>query len=137
MVRHIKVVLQVSSLPLTGSTCTETPCAAGGRAAAKRIKPSIEVQEINAGSGMREFDRIRLRMLQLIFHDDLFERIALQKNGLKTAYFRSDRPSEVRSPAVAARHALWAEKHGCTQGQSPERFAVMSALERKHLLRQF
>jgi hypothetical protein len=56
MVRHLKVELQVSSLPLTGSTCTETPSAAGGRAATKRIKPSIEVQEINAGSGMREFD---------------------------------------------------------------------------------
>ena len=88
MLRHIKVVLQVSSLPLTGSTCTETPCAAGRRAAAKRIKPSIEVQEINAGNGMREFDRMRLRMLQLIFHDELSERIALQKNGLKTAYIR-------------------------------------------------
>ena len=85
MLRHIKVVLQVSSLPLTGSTCTETPCAAGRRAAAKRIKPSIEVQEINAGSGMREFDLIRLRMLQLFFHDDLSEEIVFQNNELKRA----------------------------------------------------
>jgi hypothetical protein len=54
MLRHIKVVLQVSSLPLTGSTCTETLCATDGRAATKKIKPSIEVllQEIDAGSGM-------------------------------------------------------------------------------------
>jgi hypothetical protein len=131
MLRHIKVVLQESSLPLTGSTCTETPCAAGRRAAAKRIKPIIEVQEINAETGMRTFGRIRLHMLQSIFYDELSERIALHKNGLKTAIIRSDRPSEVRSPAMAARHAHWTEKHVCSQGQSPERFAVMFALGRK------
>jgi hypothetical protein len=85
---------------------------------------------------MREFDTIRLLILQLIFHDELSERIALQKNGLKTAYIRSDRPSEVRSPAMAAWHAYWMEKHVCAQGKSPERFAVMFALGRKHLLRQ-
>jgi hypothetical protein len=54
MVRHIKVVLQVSSLPLTGSTCTETPCAADKIACTKKIKLNIEVQVINAGSGMRQ-----------------------------------------------------------------------------------
>ncbi len=52
MVRHIKVVLQESSLPLTGSTCTETPCAADTSADKKKLKLSIEVQVINAGSGM-------------------------------------------------------------------------------------
>ena len=94
------------------------------------------MQEINAESGMREFDRIRLHILQLIYHDELSERIALQKNGLKTAYnnIRSDRPSEVRSPAMAARHAHWMEKHVCAQGQSPERFAIMFAQALRDLL---
>ncbi len=50
MVRHIKVVLQVSSLPLKGLTCTETPCAADTSADKKKL--SIEVQVINAGSGI-------------------------------------------------------------------------------------
>jgi hypothetical protein len=95
------------------------------------MKPIIEVQEINAGSGMREFDRMRLLILQLIFDDELPERIALQKNGLKTAYIRSDRPSEVRSPAMAAWLAHWMGKHVCAKGQSPERFAVMFALGRR------
>jgi hypothetical protein len=56
MVRQIKVELQMSSLPLTGSTCTETPCAADKSADKKKIKLSIEVQVINAGSGMRQGD---------------------------------------------------------------------------------
>jgi hypothetical protein len=55
-VRHIKVEVQMSSLPLRGSTCTETPCAVDGSAAKKRIKPSIEAQVNNAGCGMREID---------------------------------------------------------------------------------
>jgi hypothetical protein len=54
MVRHIEVALQVSSLPLTGSTCTETPCAADSSADKKKSKLKIEVQDIIAGSGMRQ-----------------------------------------------------------------------------------
>jgi hypothetical protein len=72
MVRHINVVSQIASLPLTGSTCTETlgTAAADGSANKKQKKPMIGEQANNAGSGMskcktrctlrqREFDCVR------------------------------------------------------------------------------
>ncbi len=56
MVRHIKVVLQVASLPLTGSTCTETldEAAADGSADKKQKKPIIDEHATNARNGVRK-----------------------------------------------------------------------------------
>ena len=56
MVRQTNVVLQIASLPLTESTCTETlgAAAAVGSADKKQKKPIIDEQAINAGSGTRK-----------------------------------------------------------------------------------
>jgi hypothetical protein len=50
MVRQIKVVLQFASLPLTGSTRTDTlgAAAAGGRADKRQTRPIIGVQATSA-----------------------------------------------------------------------------------------
>jgi hypothetical protein len=52
MVRQTNVVLQIASLPLTGSTCTETlgAAAADGSADKKQKKPMIDAQATSAAA---------------------------------------------------------------------------------------